>query len=513
MLKKYKRPLSVIAITLLILFSFWLVVKVGVKKYVETQIKELKFSSFTVSGSPEVKVKLFRRQISIFETEMEGEGAEKIEVHKVQFTGIHIFPILFNGDVIINEILIHEPAISISKQTDFTFGKESSEKIKFRKLEVRNGRLLMRQTDSTKNDTVVYVQLNTELWDLDINSKASEFVFQNHSFNRVRISLNNCKYFFPNALYRVAFDTLDFDSQQPDLPILNFRIKSEYPKYEIAHVKGVETDWYDISLDRIAFNNIQLKSLLKDSLLIVDKTVLHGLEMHAFRDKRLPFPEKPDTKLPMQMINNLPVKVHTDTILINNSYIDYAEHRKDANKAGITKFHAVNASITNLSNIDSLIAGKTKMKASAKVMNQSVLESEFIFPNNRYPEKYNVTGTLQPTKIEAFNPMTVPVASVKVESGQTKTVAFNFYYNNDRSDGDMIFEYENLEVVLLNKKNDSQKDIVSFFANALVVKKNNLQSNKSFNKGTISFERDKKKSIFNYWWKSLLSGIKTSATN
>jgi hypothetical protein len=39
------------------------------------------------------------------------------------------------------------------------------------------------------------------------------------------------------------------------------------------------------------------------------------------------------------------------------------------------------------------------MKASANVMNQQMLESEFIFPNNRYPEKYNVAGTLQPINV------------------------------------------------------------------------------------------------------------------
>ncbi len=513
-MKKCKRALSVIAITFLILLLLWLLVKRGVEKYVETQIEELKISSFTISDSPEVKVQLLQRKITINKAATEGDGTDKIKVKQVQFTGIHIFPILFKGDIIINKVLIDEPGVSISKQTNFTSSdKESSRKIKIRKLEVENGRLMMNESDSAKNDTAVYLQINTDVWNLNINSKTKKFIFQNHSFKRIRLSLNNSNYSFSNKLYRAAFDTLNFDSQESNLLMLNFRLKSEYPKYELAHVKGVETDWFDISLDSFALNNIQPKSLLEDSLLIIDETTLHGLELHAFRDKRLPFPKKPDTKLPMQMINSLPVKIHTDTILLNNSYIDYTEHRQNKDKAGIIKFHAVNASITNLSNIDSLITGKTTMKASAKVMNRSVLKSEFIFPNTRYSEKYNVTGTMQPIKIEAFNPMTVPVASVRVESGQTKTVDFNFYYNNERSYGDMIFEYENLEVMLLTKENDSPKNIISFFANAVVIKKDNLKTNKSFNKGTISFERDKKKSIFNYWWKSLLSGIKTSATN
>lgn len=495
---------------LLILISLLLILNLAGKKYIEKKIRNLEISSFTFSAPPELNVSLLQRRISVKQVKLEGEGTDRIRANSLKFKGIHVFPLLFKGQWVVNKVSVDQPGIFISKNTGKTPDKDAKKKIRIKKLEVRNGKLMMSETNSAQNDTVFYVEMNTDMWNLDINSKANKFVFQNNSFDRIHLSANNSKYYLPDKRYRAYCDTLGFDSQTRCFTAHNIRLKSNYSKYKIAHVSGVETDWFDISLDSLLLQEIHLDDLLKENLLIVKKAELNGLKVHSFRDKRLPFPEKQDTRLPMQLISSLPFNLHTDTVVLKNAYIDYAEHRENADKAGIVKFYRVNATIANLSNTDSLIKGKTMMEVSTKLMNESTLKAEFVFPNNRYPEKYQVTGTLQPVKMNTFNPMVMPVAFVKFKSGSIKTLAFDFIYNNDLSKGEVIFEYENLKVVLLNKKNNAQA-IKSFVANAFVVKKNNLQKDKSFRKGTISFERDKKKSVFNYWWKSLLSGLKDSA--
>ncbi len=113
--------------------------------------------------------------------------------------------------------------------------------------------------------------------------------------------------------------------------------------------------------------------------------------------------------------------------------------------------------------------------------------------------------------IEAFNPMLVQNAAVRVETGNLKRLAFNFTYDDDRSAGDLLFEYDNLKVHILDKEDRTNKKVQSFFTNILVLQKGNIRDDRSFREGTIAFERDKKKSLFNYWWKSLLSGIKSIA--
>ena len=100
---------------------------------------------------------------------------------------------------------------------------------------------------------------------------------------------------------------------------------------------------------------------------------------------------------------------------------------------------------------------------------------------------------------------------MRVETGNLKRLAFNFTYDDDRSAGDLLFEYDNLKVHILDKEDRTNKKVQSFFTNILVLQKENIRDDRSFREGTIAFERDKKKSLFNYWWKSLLSGIKSIA--
>ena len=47
---------------------------------------------------------------------------------------------------------------------------------------------------------------------------------------------------------------------------------------------------------------------------------------------------------------------------------------------------------------------------------------------------------------------------------------------------------------------------MTLILNAFIVKK---EMNAEERKGVILFYRDNRKAIFNYWWKSLLSGIKS----
>lgn len=167
------------------------------------------------------------------------------------------------------------------------------------------------------------------------------------------------------------------------------------------------------------------------------------------------------------------------------------------------------ASVSNAGNVEYLTNGPTIIKASARVMNQSLLNARFEIPNKKFNHGYRVRGSLQPTALLHFNPVIIPNATARIETGRLKTFVFNFSYNETRSTGNLTFEYDNLSLAFLNTEDGSKRKIKSLLANSFVVKKENLNGTKSYKNGSISFERDKKKSVFNYWWKSVLSGIES----
>jgi hypothetical protein len=74
--------------------------------------------------------------------------------------------------------------------------------------------------------------------------------------------------------------------------------------------------------------------------------------------------------------------------------------------------------------------------------------------------------------------------------------------------GEMNFYYHNLKVRLLNKEDTLKRSVVltleSLLANGLIKSRNK-------NQARMFFIRDREKFVFNYWVKTLFSGLATSA--
>ena len=264
--------------------------------------------------------------------------------------------------------------------------------------------------------------------------------------------------------------------------------------------------WLNLTFSDLTLNHLDLRRFTTDTTLRINTLKIGYFNALAFKDRRLPFPEKPDTKLPMAMIDNLPFKVHFDSLNIADGHIEYTDRAPKSTDEGKINFDDLRVHAENLSNNMGLIYGKTTMHAAASVMGQTMLKADFLFPNVKYPEPYTASGYLGPIPFKYLNAILVQSAGAKLNDGTLKNLWYNFTYDNDLSNGSVIFEYEGLNIELIDRKEMDKKEIPSFFANTLL-KKDNIRGKKDFKEGKIAFERDKKKAVFNYWWKSLMSGL------
>ncbi len=312
----------------------------------------------------------------------------------------------------------------------------------------------------------------------------------------------------PGGLYRLEANQLLYDSEDSEVRLDSFSLKSEFAKYEIAHQTGVQTDWFDINSKTVTLKNLNLNAALNDTAFIASGLWMNDFTMTVFRDKRLPFPDKPDTKLPAEMIDNLPFGLHIDSLLMQNANIRYEEHWENNDQPGAVTFNNLEAKINDISNSPDLIRGETIIKVACNVLNDAPFKVQFTFPNKKYPVAYRTEGRLGPMPMDPFNSLFRSSASTDINSGTIKELKFGFTYNNEHSAGNMNFEYENLKVSLFDAEDGDTKKIKSFLLNTFVVRDQNPDKNGNLKQGKISFDRDKDKSIFNYWWKSVLSGIK-----
>jgi hypothetical protein len=103
----------------------------------------------------------------------------------------------------------------------------------------------------------------------------------------------------------------------------------------------------------------------------------------------------------------------------------------------------------------------------------------------------------------------------KIESGQLKKLTVPFVLaNDDESSGKLIFYYNNLKVMV--EKQDEKTwskiktGVINFAANDIIVNNDNPTKSGKLKTGTIYFQRKKQSSIFNFLWKSIFSGLKST---
>ncbi|TRX60493.1 hypothetical protein FNH22_05430 [Fulvivirga sp. M361] len=346
-------------------------------------------------------------------------------------------------------------------------------------------------------------------FDLDITDISSKYI--NRSLRRsLALKARQVVYHTGNELYKITCDTMTVDAYKRTIALNHFSLKNKADKYELGQLLGHEADWYDLKVDKISITNDK-PFFQKDSLQI-DSLTIKGLSANIFRDKRLQFPSIPNKALPHELIENISMPLMVNSVLMSESDITYEEHVKGSPKAGSVSFSDLSVKGEGITNFypDSTIT----LNASALLMGKGLLELRVNIPQAGAGLPYVLSGYIHEQQMTALNPMLNYVAKVTLISGQLKTSRFNFTHDAHTSSGEMHLLYDNLKMKFINPAGSStlgklDESIKTFVANTLIIKKSNLDD-KDMRVGIIEYERDPKKSLFNFWWKSLLSGIKSS---
>nr|PZN48322.1 MAG: hypothetical protein DIU61_18975 [Bacteroidota bacterium] len=225
----------------------------------------------------------------------------------------------------------------------------------------------------------------------------------------------------------------------------------------------------------------------------------------------MPFIKNHTEPLPMSRLQELPLAVRIGSADIVNAHIVYEEFPEEGSQSGSIVFDNMYAHFDGIDNRDNRFNRFINLDVNTRFMKSGHLKARFAFPLNPR-NHYYAEGTLDNMELTQLNPTLENLAKVRIESGTMNTMHFNFDYNDDVSNGSVMMLYENLEMMALKEKNNvEEKDgLKSFILNVLFARKNKNDEVKTAKRdGTISFERDKKRSIFNYWWKSLATGIKS----
>src|SRR5690606_31896565 len=127
-----------------------------------------------------------------------------------------------------------------------------------KELKIEDAESILYRMDSTAYDTVFVSQFDVQLNNISTYVTTFHYKVKWFNFDRARLRFNKLHFVLPGGLYRLETNQLLYDSDDSEVRLDSFSLKSEFSKYEIAHQTGVQTDWFDINSKTLTLKNLDL---------------------------------------------------------------------------------------------------------------------------------------------------------------------------------------------------------------------------------------------------------------
>ncbi len=313
-------------------------------------------------------------------------------------------------------------------------------------------------------------------------------------------------------LYKIVVAPLIADAAKGTINIKQIDVLPMLSQQAFVRSLKKQKDYFSFAFKNIILTGADVKAMITDNRIIVANASLEPV-LKIFNDRTVPPDEGSKVgKYPHQLLQQLDMPVYIKKLNIKNGLISYKERGAISRQVGDVFFTAVNASVTNITNMPDFIKQNKWMQVevTSKFLNKSLLASEWRLPLTALNQQFSITGSLASIDGRALNPVIEPLGMGSVNKGNISSLKFNITGDDYKSNGGAVLLYNNLKIKLLKPGADSSvknKTVTSFFAN-IIIKDNNPSSTGKIRTGSTAFTRVQSKSFFNLVWKSIFAGVK-----
>ncbi len=326
----------------------------------------------------------------------------------------------------------------------------------------------------------------------------------------IQIALSSFQYLFAEKSQELEIGSLRLEGEQGRFAIGNIRLMPRYGMYEFAEKAPGHTDWTQVEASGLQGTGFRLQKLLVDGFAEVDSMSLEKASVRSFKNRKIG--QAPRIKrLFYESVQEFPLPFAVRRIALNDVGVEYMELARKGLSPGRVTFSGLQGMFSYLTNRPAPGQSSFTLKAKGKLMDQGEIQAVFRLPAGGENPVFEVEGWMGPLNLTALNPVLEPLAKISITSGQMEEMTFDIRGNAQKAHIDMSFYYERLRFRIMREK-DGELETSSFLttlANGLVVKENN-PDHRGMRPGDAWAERDPYRSQFNYLWKILLGGLKTS---
>jgi hypothetical protein len=450
-----------------------------------------------------------------------------MNVAKIIVKDFDVLRVIQDKEVFLDKVIVESPDIRIDEYDVPASKKVPAEKhqlklslslpsglklIDIRQVRLNNGKFLYvdHRNDTLRETRLPYVSFEADRILVD-SSKSSPHLFNAED---IRIKLRGLSKKSKNGMFTVSLDEIGLSTGKKELYIKDFHVKPEYSKVAFAKKLGYQTDWMEVKAKEIRLSDINIPQLILNERFEAVRLTLSGLELEDYRDKRNPPRKNWKPPMPHEALTNLKMQLRIDSVTVNDGKITYSEQSGD--RPGTLFFDKVKVEAGPLTNDSTMmVAGFTmKVRGTARLMGSGAVSLEVEFPMPAKNGNFFFSGLLTGFDMTKLNPFLSAQIPAKIESGYIdKCVIFPVFANSHHSKGKLVLYYHDLKMDLPPQTDKTwesiKKSVLSWAANTYVAS-SNPSNNGKLREGVVYFERDAGKSIFNYLWKSLFSGIKST---
>ena len=475
----------------------YIIANTWIENKIEKQLAEIP------AKASEVNINLFSRSVKLtdFEIFPVDSTAYSLRLKKLVLKKLDVKELWDNNNLVFDQLQVDSGKIS--------FDELLKENKRNEKTEIRLNNLAIHRV--TFNNIIFEIVRDTaSMASFVVNLQATGFVaklsslpaFSTETFDG---ALEKIEIQHGIKMYRLSVRKLAFSSQQRKIVVDSALLIPVYNKFEFAHHKGEQVGRISVSIPKIVIHDFDFKSV-KDSVFNASLLEIQSFDLHSFKDKRVPFLRDYRIPLPMESFQKVRYPISVDSLVVKDSRVTIEEITEKGTESGVVVINQINAFCGKTKNRPGGNPNYAALTASGYLMNAGEINATFMLPLDG-SSTYYAKGNVAKLPFEKLNPALENMARLRIESGQLNNLRFDFKYTDDKSVGTLEIDYEDLKITGLKRKSDDRSGIKTFLFNTIIKDSKSQALPKQKRTGTINIERDKRRYVFNIWWKSILNGL------
>jgi hypothetical protein len=455
-----------------------------------------------------------------------------ITIPEIQFKGFYFDRAIFDNEWLLEGLNVDHPTLHLEiKQDEGKYevkrGKyEDNGIIEFptfmktvavRKVSIMNANatLIQHWLDSTRSYSQKNMMLEVTRFRVDSMTRSNPSSVPLFNADDISFSAPGFSWASKDSMYTYTLGKFGFSTGKASAFIDSASVIPNFSRVDFSKKLGYQADRIVLTVPGIKISQIDFRKLISSQELHARSVTLAGLNFESFRDKRLPFPSWRRPLLPGQMVARIKFPASLDTITLENGMATYEEQSGD--EPGRIFFDRMNATLTGFNTLKASgepIGHGLDLHGSTRLMGITPTEAWFHFQTAPRADSFSVHAAIGQLDLTSINPMLSKLLPVSIQRGTSKsTEIFHIKGDSARASGIMHFRYHNLAIRLDAAGSGTWGRFEQLLLTEVVnifLANNNPNEDGKMKEGIIYFERDVSKGFFNFLWKSVLSGIKSS---